>query len=658
MCGIFGIIRRGGLLAEEHERLRRLARALVHRGPDGEGFHESGAVGFGMRRLAIIDLEGGWQPLHNEDRSVSLVANGEIYNYLELRRALEGAGHRLATRGDCETIAHLYEDHGAACIDRLRGMFAFALHDRVRERVLIARDRIGEKPLFLVEREGYLAFASELVALVEAGVVPFEPDPEAIELYYHYGLVPEPRAAIRGVRKLAPGHLLELDLRSWRIDERAFWRMEDAPPLERDPAKAIREVLEEIGPIVIRADVPVGVALSGGIDSSAICTLAARSLGERITGFTIGYPGTAWQDERGMAQELADHLGFRLVTLELGVEQVVREFPLVCLRRDDPIADMSGSSYYAVMRLARENGVRVMLMGQGGDELFWGYPWCARAVAETERKARAKKGGTSVLDYLSLQSPPLSYTGLLRWLRDCGGLRSGLAMRREDRFGDPLEIHFQDRTPGFRDAERLLPAVAGDRLVPAGRDLTAALFRGADLWERPDLAVTRLICQTYLLGNGIAQADRLSMAASVEGRLPLVDYRLIETVIGLRKAQRDDHEPPKLWLRNALRDIVPPFVFARRKRGFTPPWRSWTKAIFDRYGRDLPDGTLVARGLIARRAAEGLASGLGAGSTPKPLAWTTMVLEQWTRGMEAAAARAAAPLSLPSERPRVVNASA
>lgn len=647
MCGIFGIIRRDGLRPDDSDLLRRLAQALVHRGPDGEGFHERGAVGIGMRRLAIIDLAGGWQPLYNEDKSVALVANGEVYNFVELRRDLEARGHRFRTKSDCETIAHLYEESGADAVQSMRGMFVFALHDTREERVVIARDRIGEKPLFVVERDGFVAFASELVALVEAGLVPFELDPEAIELYYHYSLVPEPRAALKGVRKLPPGHLLEIDLRNWKVRERAYWRMEDAPPIDADPATTIRDVLEEIGELIIRSDVPVGVALSGGIDSSAICTLAAKRYQgpkeNQIQGFTIGYPGNAWQDERGMAKELADHLGIRLHTLELTTEQVAEQFPFVCIRRDDPIADMSGSSYYAVMRLAREHGVPVMLMGQGGDELFWGYPWCTRAVEESERKLRRRQGKASIFDYLSMRRPPLSYTGGLRWLRDGGGILSGLAMYREDAHGDPDELHFQDRTPSFRDAESLLPGYAGASMPLRGRALTAELFRGRGLWNRVDLSITRLVCETYLLGNGIAQGDRLSMATSVEGRLPLVDYRLFETVIGLRKAHTDVHLPPKAWLRAALKDIVPTFVFERRKRGFTPPWRSWTKAIFERYGRDLPDGILVQRGILNRRAAEELSTGLGAGATPKPLAWHTMALEQWCRGMESRAANAARP---------------
>jgi asparagine synthase (glutamine-hydrolysing) len=253
------------------------------------------------------------------------------------------------------------------------------------------------------------------------------------------------------------------------------------------------------------------------------------------------------------------------------------------------------------------------------------------------------EGRAGLSEYLSFRRPPISYTAGLRWLREGGGLLDGLRLWREDAAGDPDELHFQDRTPQFREAERLLPGVAGRGLVVRGRERTARMFRGRQLWDRLDLTVTRLICETYLLGNGIVQGDRLSMAASVEARLPFVDYRLVETVIGLRKGRPDHHQAPKAWLRAALGQIVPDFVFRRPKRGFTPPWRDWTVAIFNRYGRDIPDGELVRCGMLDRKAAIGLSNGLAAGSIPRPLAWQTMVLEQWARGMRSRSARSSAP---------------
>ena len=274
MCGIFGIISASGLREEDPQLLRDLAAALVHRGPDGEGFIETKQVALGMRRLAIIDLAGGWQPLWNEDESIALVANGEVYNFIELRRDLEARGHRFKTGSDCETIIHLYEEYGSDCVQHLRGMFAFALLDRTKGRVLIVRDRIGEKPLFLAWNQNRLVFASEMRGLIGSGAVPFEIDPGGVNLYMHYGFVPEPNTAVRGVRKLSAGHLIEIDLNPWKVSERCWWRMEDAPPIDADPGETIRAVLEEISSLVVRSDVPVGIALSGGVDSSLIAVMA------------------------------------------------------------------------------------------------------------------------------------------------------------------------------------------------------------------------------------------------------------------------------------------------------------------------------------------------------------------------------------------------
>jgi asparagine synthase (glutamine-hydrolysing) len=238
---------------------------LTHRGPDGAGEFQDQHVLLAMRRLSIIDLKTGWQPLYNEDRSLALVCNGEIYNFVELRERLESLGHRFTTNSDCETILHLYEEHGRDCVQHLRGMFAFALYDTKRKRLIVARDRMGEKPVYVYETDGRVFFASEMKAMLASGLVPFELDPGAINLYFHYQYVPEPLTPLKGVRKLDAACLLTIDVDPWRVEEHRYWRMEDAPPLEGDPAKLIREQLDTVGEIVIRSDVPVGISLSGGL---------------------------------------------------------------------------------------------------------------------------------------------------------------------------------------------------------------------------------------------------------------------------------------------------------------------------------------------------------------------------------------------------------
>ena len=235
VCGIAGIVSQAPLSSTEP--IQRMQNALYHRGPDGAGSFQDTHITLGMRRLAIIDLTGGRQPLYNKDRLLVLIANGEIYNHIELRSELEGRGHRFACGSDCETILHFYEQYETGCVQYLRGMFAFALWDGRRRRLILARGRMGEKPLYLCEQHGRLTFASELNALLAAGIVPFELEPHAIDLFFHYQHVPEPLTAIKGIRKLPAAHTLTVDIESWRINENCYWRMEDTPPLDGNPAE-------------------------------------------------------------------------------------------------------------------------------------------------------------------------------------------------------------------------------------------------------------------------------------------------------------------------------------------------------------------------------------------------------------------------------------
>ena len=632
MCGIFGILRLGGLSLEDRWTLRRMADAIHHRGPDGEGFHVEPDVAIGMTRLAIIDTEGGWQPIYNEDRTVALVANGEVYNFVELRRELESRGHRFRTGSDCETIVHLYEEHGADCVHHLRGMFAFALIDLRARRMLIARDRMGEKPLMLAESGDSLVFCSELAGLVGSGAVPFAMDPAAIKMYYYWGFVPDPMSAVSGTRKLPAGTLLDIDLRSGSRTERTYWRLEDAPPIEGDPVARIREEIETIGRITMRSDVPIGVGLSSGIDSSAIAVMAKRHADQPVTAFSVGFEGNAWQDESGQAEEFAKHLGIGFHRVELGVDRVVREFPHVCIRRDDPVVDMSGSNIYALMRLSRDHDVPVLLSGLGGDELFWGYAWHRRAAAASERKRAMLRGEAGLLDYLSVQAPPVSITGLINWCTAGAGLVSGIQQWRRDRTTDPHRLVFWDSIREFRLAEQSSGRVFGSRLREC-RDSPASIFTGSQYWDSVPIAMTERLCSTYLRANGLNQTDRLSMACSVEARVPLVDYRLAEVVVGLRRHHDDLKLGHKAWLKSVFRDTVPPFVMERRKRGFTPPWRAWTRALMDTYGPEMSKGVLVSEGLLCEDAVASLVRGFDALKRPMPFAMESLVLEQWARGM-------------------------
>jgi len=614
--------------------VERMQESLHHRGPDGGGEYHHPHLVMAMRRLSIIDLAGGWQPLYNEDRSLVLIANGEIYNFIELRAELQDRGHNFSTGSDCETILHLYEDLGLDCVHKLRGMFVFALWDSKRKRLLLSRDRMGEKPLYLYERDGQIIFASELKALMLSGLVPFELDPVSIDLYFHYQYVPEPGTPIKNVRKLDAAHILTIDVAPWQVESTCYWRMEEAPPLEGNPAELIRAELETVSELVIRSDVPVGIALSGGLDSSAIAAMAFRKYPNTMHAFSVGYPGSPPYDERADARAFAEHLGMQFHEVELATDDMVAFFPELVYSRDDPIADISGYSYYAVMKLAREHNVPVMLQGHGGDELFWGYPWLRQAVHESSQKSALwRQGREALTEYLELKLPDQwTRRGLLEWAKSFAGLYSGWTRFQNHKVSSFERLVFYDLTPDFRMACDGIEDIFTQTFMKS-LDGSSAYdpFTFKQPWPSVDILLTRLICQTYLTENGIAQGDRLSMASSVELRLPLVDHRLVETVIGLRKSQTDYRLPPKTWFKAAVDDVVPAWVLTRSKRGFAPPVHDWYQALFAAYGSLLENGYLVQAGVVRPESAKDLSCGPFPRGAITPLSFKALVLELWCR---------------------------
>jgi asparagine synthase (glutamine-hydrolysing) len=631
MCGICGMISRHS--QPDQHAVDTMSASLIHRGPDGEGKFNTPNLAMSMRRLSIIDLNSGWQPLYNEDRSISIIANGEIYNYVELRAELQKRGHRLSTKSDIETIAHLYEDYGLDCVKYLRGMFAFALWDSKQNRLVLARDRIGEKPLYLHETDDAIHFASEIKALVKTGQVKFEIDPFAVQLYFHYGYVPEPRTPLRRVRKLPAGHLLVVEIEPWSVTEHTYWCMEDIPALEGDPVKLVRQQLDELSALVVRSDVPVGVALSGGVDSSAIAALTARTYPGVLQAFSVGYPGRPLNDEREQAKGLADSLKIPFHEVILTTEEQSDFFEELVYLRDDPIADISGFGYYAVSKKARECGVPVLLQGQGGDELFWGYEWVRQAAAQTLRKqARLRSGPWGRFRYLDMVRPPsLHPRQLWGWAKTGCGIPEMKMVYRRDGISHPDDMIFMELTPDFVNAHEESPGYYAPEFMEQVGDFSPkCLFRFPHPWLDVPVTITQLISQIYLLENGIAQGDRLGMANSVELRLPLVDYRLIETVIGLRRTYPDYRFPPKYWLKEALRDILPDEILSRPKQGFAPPVREWHDNAFRRHGNKLIDGMLVQEKIMTDQAVQTLAAGMYP-PVVVPISFKALVLELWMR---------------------------
>lgn len=617
MCGIAGIVSKK-ISTNDTESVERMLTALIHRGPDGQGEFHDEHVAMGMRRLSIIDLEGGWQPLYNEDKSLVLIMNGEIYNYIELTDELKKRGHTFSTHSDGEVILHLYEEEKENCLRHLRGMFAFALLDKNSGAVFIARDRMGEKPLYLHETEDAILFSSEMKSILASKQIPFELDPAAVNDLFHYQYVPEPKTPLKAVRKLPRAHYLKITLANWMVEQHKYWDMEDSDPVEGDPVELVRNELEKVCELLIRADVPVGVALSGGLDSSAIAALAAKKYSGNMHAFSVGYPGRPANDERTAAKELADLLEMPFHEIELETVDLVKNFEQMNFQRDDPIADISGFGYYSVNKTAREHGIPVLLQGQGGDEVFWGYQWVKDAAEATDDRQKNTRPTFKRFIKTSLKNlfgPKLDKS-------------QGVKGHR------PI---FHELAPDFRIALADIRNYYTDSFMEQLGEASAYdLFTFDKPWKHSDILITRLICDTYLLENGIAQGDRLSMASSVELRLPFVDYKLVELVIGLRKTHQtnpDFRDFPKPWLRGAMKDILPDFIINRPKQGFAPPVHEWHRELFKAYGSYLDGGYLVQSGVLTEAAGKVLSTGPFPMGAIAPISFKALVLEIWCREM-------------------------
>lgn len=599
MCGIAGIISFAPLTKMERSTVLKMNQGLVHRGPDSQGMAGDAHVALAMRRLSIIDVFGGQQPLYNETGTVAVVCNGEIYNYVELRDELAKNGHRFSSKSDVEVIVHLYEDMGTEFLTALRGMFAIALWDADHNRVVLARDRMGEKPLYWYrDPKDRLWFSSEMKSLLQ-GIREYRPtlSLSSVRLFLTYQYVPEPRTMFEGVFKLPAGQYLDLSLDRPDASPQPYWSYLAVPETHGDPIDLVRRELASACRLMGRSDVPVGVALSGGVDSAAVAALSTRSYPGTLQAFSVGYEGRPGTDERAKAAEIADYLKIPFYEIEVSTDDVVRRFPELVWAMDDPIADIAGYGYFAVSALARDHGVPVLLSGLGGDELFWGYPWIRDLVAEYERRRQS--------------------WGPAKWLQKV------FAARSEGQQKLVLsQLHEELRVADAR-SWKLVALASGSR--PLSQVAEEWVRYSAD--EGIALPLSHLLNQTWLASNCLALADRVSMAHSVEMRLPLLDARLIELVVGLRRHGMKDWEKPHKWLLlEAVKDMVPERILARPKQGFTPPVQEWCEAIRQRYCRLVRDGRLVGRGLLHKDQVEACLR-----SAPSQAVYKLVLLEVWCR---------------------------
>ncbi|HEX3126062.1 MAG TPA: asparagine synthase (glutamine-hydrolyzing) [Thermoanaerobaculia bacterium] len=621
MCGIAGLFLYEGGFARR-ETLEKLIRPLHHRGPDDEGFHLSGPLGLAHARLSIIDLNGGHQPIFNEDRSVAVICNGEIYNHRELRRGLERRGHRFATGSDTEVIAHLYEELGAGCVEKLAGMFALAVADFRGGKLLLARDRVGKKPLYIADDGRRLGFASELKSLTNAGLAGAEIDPEALDLYLCFGYVPTPWTIFRGARKLPAGHLAVVSAEGMRVER--YWDV-DMRPEEGDERRLVEELEALLSDAVearLESDVPLGAFLSGGIDSGTIVSFMGEAMDRPVMTHTVGFSDRG-TDEREDAAAVARALGTDHVATEVHTD-LADVLPRIAWHLDEPFADPSSVPTWYVSRETRRR-VTVALSGDGGDELFAGYGnRYGRALIED--RVRGLIPGPVRRGLL----PPLAKSWprsarLPRPLRIGGFLGNVSVDRDRAYFHDRSHIqpHIQERLfgEGLRERRRRFdPFVALEpHLARAPKDpLARALY---------------LDFKTWLADDGLVKVDRMSMAHALEVRCPMLDHRLVEFAARVPSRLKLAGGSTKILLRRVAERRLPKEILSRPKRGFAPPVSRWLREDLRDLSRDLllgPDA--MARDLFDHRQVASLLDDHETGRLDAGWAiWTLLMLEMWGR---------------------------
>jgi asparagine synthase (glutamine-hydrolysing) len=618
MCGIAGYLSFSE--PPQAERLRKMCDAIRHRGPDDYGAYTDDACTIGMRRLSIIDLSTGHQPICNEDESMWIVFNGEIYNFPQLRADLEARGHRFRTRSDTEAILHLYEEYGLEALSRLRGMFVFAIWDKKRSEMLLARDRFGKKPLYLTRNAGGLYFGSEIKSLRAAGLH-FHRDEEALRWYFLLNHIPDPLSGYREVTKLPAGGWLRIG-RDGRQTEGLYWKPPvpaETPPPGLSRAQAEQELRERFDDCVqsrLLADVPLGAFLSGGVDSTLVVATMARLTREPVRTFSIGFAESGY-DETPQARESAVFYGTshheQIVTPDsiALTEKLVESF-------DEPFADSSAIPTYLVSELASRH-VKVVLSGDGGDELFAGYTVFPTIVS----RAWADQVPQWIRHTVSAAAALLPYSTYGRnYLR---------AMSRETSFARYLESNY---SPYFFRKRLFEPAW----LPPADAAALARMF-AASLPAQPAGPLAEAMyfeATAKLTGDILTKVDRTSMANSLEVRCPLLDHTLAEFAATLPHGWKLANGRGKQILISALGDRLPPGLLSRPKKGFSVPLRKWFRGPLNGYLRDhLTSGSSRLQGIVSQPFLQQILTEHESGRRDNSTwLWALLMAELWFRRFE------------------------
>ena len=645
MCGIAGIVGSNRSDRIEEAAVRRMCDAIVHRGPDDEGLRAYQNTGLGMRRLSIIDLAGGHQPIFNEDRSIWIVFNGEIYNFPELRPELEAKGHRFATHTDTETIVHLYEEMGANCVQKLRGMFAFALWDEKRQKLLIARDRLGKKPLHYALHKGRLYFGSEIKSILSVAPELAEVNRAALLQYMYLGYIPDPATAFAGIHKLPPGHLLEFERgevivsKYWDLPQYATYQ----PASEEECLEEMEHRLAEAVRIRLISDVPLGAMLSGGTDSSTVVALMARASSKPVKTFAIGFKQADF-NESHYARIVADKFATEHHELILDPD-VIGTVEKLTRSLEEPFGDSSMLPTYFVSCLARQH-VTVALSGDGGDELFAGYD---RYRIHTERQIfenipaplrRLYRERIFPLLPRNVKGRKFSYNVSLPW---------------QERYADSMSFidAFERDTP-------LLSAEFRAGITESGnpQDILLQYFQQAPAAD----VISKMLyvdTKTYLVEDILTKVDRMSMLTSLEVRVPILDHLFVEWVTSLGPEWKLRGKQQKYLLRKLAERVgVPRSVLYRRKQGFALPLKHWMRnELKDLIHSTLLEPRALQRGYFEERGIRRLLDEHFSGRRDQSdCIWRLLVFELWHRnfleGFSGAKASAAVPaVSVSGEAP-------
>ncbi|MCU1378809.1 MAG: Asparagine synthase, glutamine-hydrolyzing [Acidimicrobiales bacterium] len=587
MCGIAGVFEYASGRAADASVVGAMLASIVHRGPDDRGLHVDREVALGSRRLAIIDIAGGHQPMANEDGSVVAVCNGEIYNYRELAERLRRRGHRIATTSDTEVLVHLYEDLGDDLVHELRGMFAFALWDAKRRRLLVARDRVGIKPLYLVDTGARLVFGSEIKAVLQDPSVGRELNPDALVRLLALKYVPAPRTLFEGVQALPPGHLLTCDSRG--PVQRRWWQLSYLPETgegrsEEELVLRLADLLDDAVRSHLVSDVPFGALLSGGLDSSTVVALMARHLANPVKTFAVGYGGDdASLSELPYARLVAERYGTDHHELVMTASDLIEQLPRLVWHLDQPIVDEACLPNHLVAALAATH-VKMVLTGEGGDELFAGYArYSGDRLSPFARRVPAAL--LSLMVAGADQLPRLRRAKLaLRALAEPDEARRLLAwfpLAHDDVLGALVDpVLRQEVDLGGAEADIAAELARTDAREPLSRMLAV----DTALWLPDDL---------------LARGDKTSMAASLEARVPLLDHPLVEFAAGLPPSMKLRGRTRKYLLRKTVEPWLPPAVVHRPKRGFPTPVSSWLRGEASEFLHDhVNEATVRRRGLL------------------------------------------------------------